>query len=171
METLWGRGSVPSRGSLRRRDCADCAAFGRGPLRGNCSHACNGTALRVLPPPAPPGAALCRERTSDGRVLVFLVESGGGDEDEEGGDVSITVWAEEGECVWGARGARTPQGPQTTATPYVGPPAVKHPTARGLCTPRDPKDPMDGWRGSWHPRDPKGWVSVPSGPPALVGPQ
>lgn len=80
---------------VRLRDCADCAAFGRGPLRGNCSHACNGTALRVLPPPAPPGAALCRERTADGRVLVFLVESGGGDEDEEGGDVSITVWAEE----------------------------------------------------------------------------
>ncbi|XP_031458626.1 integrin beta-7 [Phasianus colchicus] len=80
---------------VRLRDCADCAAFGRGSLRGNCSLACNGTALRVLPPPAPLGAALCRERTPDGRVLVFLVESGDGDEDEEGGDVAITVWTEE----------------------------------------------------------------------------
>ncbi|XP_015705848.1 integrin beta-7 isoform X4 [Coturnix japonica] len=75
----------------RMRDCADCAAFGRG----NCSQACNGTALRVLPPPAPHGAALCRELSPDGRVLVFMVGSGDGGEDEEGADTVITVWAEE----------------------------------------------------------------------------
>ncbi|XP_065610735.1 integrin beta-7 isoform X2 [Cyrtonyx montezumae] len=80
---------------VRMRDCVDCGVFGRGPLRGNCSHACNRTALRVLPSPVPPNPALCREQTPDGRVLVFLVGRGDGDEDEEGADVTITVWAEE----------------------------------------------------------------------------
>ncbi|XP_040395554.1 integrin beta-7 isoform X2 [Cygnus olor] len=84
----------------RLRDCVDCGAFGGGPLRGNCSQACNGTVLRVLPPPAPPTPALCREKAADGRILVFLIERGGGEEEDEeeeedGGDVAVTVWAEE----------------------------------------------------------------------------
>lgn len=128
------RGSAPSRGSFRLRDCADCAAFGRGSLRGNCSHACNGTALRVLPPPAPPGAALCRERTPDGRLLVFLVGRGDGDEDEEGGDVAITVWAEEGECV----------EPPPRSDPIRGTPNRKAPRGRGSQHPKGPLGPR-GW--------------------------
>uniref|UniRef100_A0A8B9CB11 Uncharacterized protein n=1 Tax=Anser brachyrhynchus TaxID=132585 RepID=A0A8B9CB11_9AVES len=70
----------------RLRDCVDCGAFGGGPLRENCSQACNRTVLWVQPPPAPPTPTLCREKAADGRILVFLIKQGGGEE-EDGGDV------------------------------------------------------------------------------------
>ncbi|XP_037230587.1 integrin beta-7 [Falco rusticolus] len=49
----------------RLRDCADCGAFGRGPLGGNCSRACGRISTRLLPPPPGPHA-WCREKTQDG---------------------------------------------------------------------------------------------------------
>lgn len=61
--------------------------------------------------------------------------------------------------------------PHPAATPYVGPPTVKHPAAGGLSTPRDPWDLADGWRGSRHPSDPEGRVPVPTGHLAPTGPR
>ncbi|NXW83323.1 ITB7 protein, partial [Alopecoenas beccarii] len=47
----------------RLRDCADCGAFGRGPLRGNCSQACPRVTARGVPAPPPHPGAWCREET------------------------------------------------------------------------------------------------------------
>ncbi|XP_068777158.1 integrin beta-7 isoform X2 [Struthio camelus] len=79
----------------RHRDCADCRAFGLGPLRANCSLACNRTAVRVLRarPPRAEAAGWCTEQAADGRILVFDIE-GQADEDEDG-DVTLAVWVEE----------------------------------------------------------------------------
>ncbi|XP_065715027.2 integrin beta-7 [Patagioenas fasciata] len=81
----------------RLRDCADCGAFGRGPLRGNCSRACPRVTARGVPAPPPDPRGWCRQETPDGRVLLFLIEGGGrGDEWDEEREVTLLVWAEEG---------------------------------------------------------------------------
>ncbi|CAM9940295.1 unnamed protein product [Bubo scandiacus] len=80
----------------RLRDCADCVALGRGPLRGNCSRACARVTTRLLPaaPPAPrlvPG-------DHRGRARPPLPHRGGGaeeEEDDEDREVTLTVWVEE----------------------------------------------------------------------------
>ncbi|KAM9616506.1 LOW QUALITY PROTEIN: integrin beta-7 [Morphnus guianensis] len=79
----------------RLRDCADCSAFGLGPLRGNCSRACAHVTTRVLPAPPPDPHAWCREKTEDGRVLLVLIEGGGGEDEDEDREVTLTVWVEE----------------------------------------------------------------------------
>lgn len=71
------------------RDCAECKAFGTGPLSGNCSVFCNQT-TRVLAVPAMDGK-WCKVAAEDGRLLIYLVE-----EDETGG-ITLTVKSREGE--------------------------------------------------------------------------
>ncbi|XP_067385578.1 integrin beta-7 [Emydura macquarii macquarii] len=66
------------------RDCADCQAFGTGPLSRNCSAACNHTKATVQPAPEL-DERWCKEKTEDGRILIFLIES------TDGGVVSLTV--------------------------------------------------------------------------------
>ncbi|KAM6039099.1 integrin beta-7 isoform 2-T2 [Chlamydotis macqueenii] len=76
----------------RLRDCADCGAFGRGPLRGNCSRACARVTAHALRAPPRDPRAWCRERAGDGRVLLFRVEGAGA------GEVMLSVWADQGEA-------------------------------------------------------------------------
>ncbi|EMP36956.1 Integrin beta-7 [Chelonia mydas] len=70
------------------RDCADCKAFGTGPLSQNCSTVCNHTTATVLPEPAV-SEQWCREKTEDGRILLFLIEG------TDGGTVRLTVKAKD----------------------------------------------------------------------------
>ncbi|CAM5116697.1 unnamed protein product [Natator depressus] len=70
------------------RDCADCKAFGTGPLSQNCSTVCNHTTATVLPEPAV-SEQWCKEKTEDGRILLFLIEG------TDGGTVRLTVKAKD----------------------------------------------------------------------------
>ncbi|XP_053869240.1 integrin beta-7 [Malaclemys terrapin pileata] len=66
------------------RDCADCQAFRMGPLSQNCSIACNHTVATVVPE-ATVNEQWCKEKTDDGRILIFLIEG------TEGGKVALKV--------------------------------------------------------------------------------
>ncbi|XP_038198745.1 integrin beta-7 [Arvicola amphibius] len=58
----------------RYRDCAECGAFGTGPLAANCSMACAGVNVTVaLAPHLDDG--WCKERTLDNQLFFFLVEN------------------------------------------------------------------------------------------------
>ncbi|KAK7809683.1 hypothetical protein U0070_010479 [Myodes glareolus] len=58
----------------RYRDCAECGAFGSGPLAANCSMACAGVNVTVaLAPNLDDG--WCKERTLDNQLFFFLVEN------------------------------------------------------------------------------------------------
>lgn len=68
----------------RHRDCAECGAFGTGPLATNCSMACaHANVTLALAPILDDG--WCKERTLDNHLLFFLVE------DEAGGRVALRV--------------------------------------------------------------------------------
>lgn len=72
------------------RDCAECGAFGTGPLATNCSMACahaNVTLTLALASVLDDG--WCKERTMDNQLFFFLVE------DEAGGKVVLTVRPQE----------------------------------------------------------------------------
>ncbi|XP_030740603.1 integrin beta-7 [Echinops telfairi] len=71
----------------RHRDCAECMAFGTGPLAINCSLACAHVNMTLaLTPVLVDG--WCRERTVDNQPFFFLVE-------EAGGSVRLRVRPEE----------------------------------------------------------------------------
>lgn len=56
------------------RDCAECAAFGTGPLAANCSVACADVNVTLaLVPNLDDG--WCKERTLDNQLFFFLVEN------------------------------------------------------------------------------------------------
>uniref|UniRef100_A0A2K5DZM1 Integrin beta n=1 Tax=Aotus nancymaae TaxID=37293 RepID=A0A2K5DZM1_AOTNA len=70
------------------RDCAECGAFGTGPLATNCSTACAHTNVTLaLAPFLDDG--WCKERTLDNQLLFFLVE------DEARGRVVLRVRPQE----------------------------------------------------------------------------
>ncbi|XP_064140241.1 integrin beta-7 isoform X4 [Loxodonta africana] len=61
----------------RHRDCAECGAFGTGPLTTNCSMACaHANVTLALAPILDDG--WCKERTLDNQLFFFLVEEAGG---------------------------------------------------------------------------------------------
>ncbi|KAK9407362.1 integrin beta-7 [Crotalus adamanteus] len=64
------------------RDCAECKAFGTGPLSQNCSNSCSQT-VRVLV--APVDKRWCQMKGGDGRLLIYLIEK-----DKTGG-ILLTV--------------------------------------------------------------------------------
>ncbi|XP_040498451.1 integrin beta-7 isoform X1 [Ursus maritimus] len=62
----------------RHRDCAECGAFGTGPLALNCSTACASVNVTLtLAPILDDG--WCKERTLDNQLFFFLVEEGAKD--------------------------------------------------------------------------------------------
>ena len=66
------------------RDCAECGAFGTGPLATNCSMACtHANVTLVLDSIRDDG--WCKERTLDNQLFFFLVEN------EVGGKVTLKV--------------------------------------------------------------------------------
>uniref|UniRef100_A0A671DP17 Integrin beta n=1 Tax=Rhinolophus ferrumequinum TaxID=59479 RepID=A0A671DP17_RHIFE len=68
----------------RHRDCAECGAFGTGPLAANCSVACaHANVTLALAPTLDDG--WCKERTLDNQLFFFLVE------DKAGGRVVLRV--------------------------------------------------------------------------------
>uniref|UniRef100_A0A9L0JJT2 Integrin beta n=1 Tax=Equus asinus TaxID=9793 RepID=A0A9L0JJT2_EQUAS len=70
------------------RDCAECGAFGTGPLATNCSVACaHANVTLALAPMLDDG--WCKERTVDNQLFFFLVE------DEVGGRVVLRVRPQE----------------------------------------------------------------------------
>uniref|UniRef100_A0A8D2IDN4 Integrin beta n=1 Tax=Urocitellus parryii TaxID=9999 RepID=A0A8D2IDN4_UROPR len=72
----------------RYRDCAECGAFGTGPLAANCSMACaHANVTLALTPILDDG--WCKERTLDNQLFFFLVE------DEAGGKVTLRVKPQE----------------------------------------------------------------------------
>ncbi|XP_044612135.1 integrin beta-7 isoform X1 [Equus asinus] len=72
----------------RHRDCAECGAFGTGPLATNCSVACaHANVTLALAPMLDDG--WCKERTVDNQLFFFLVE------DEVGGRVVLRVRPQE----------------------------------------------------------------------------
>lgn len=58
---------------LLDRDCAECGAFGTGPLAANCSAACANANVTLDLAPIPDDG-WCRERTLDNQLFFFLVE-------------------------------------------------------------------------------------------------
>ncbi|XP_047403868.1 integrin beta-7 isoform X2 [Sciurus carolinensis] len=72
----------------RHRDCAECGAFGTGPLAANCSMACaHANVTLALNPILDDG--WCKEKTLDNQLFFFLVE------DEAGGRVMLRVKPQE----------------------------------------------------------------------------
>ncbi|XP_027805752.2 integrin beta-7 isoform X2 [Marmota flaviventris] len=72
----------------RYRDCAECGAFGTGPLAASCSMACaHANVTLALTPILDDG--WCKERTLDNQLFFFLVE------DEAGGRVKLRVKPQE----------------------------------------------------------------------------
>uniref|UniRef100_A0A8C5V691 Integrin beta n=1 Tax=Microcebus murinus TaxID=30608 RepID=A0A8C5V691_MICMU len=70
------------------RDCAECGAFGTGPLATNCSTACAHANVTLdLAPILDDG--WCKDRTLDNQLFFFLVE------DEAGGRVTLRVRPQE----------------------------------------------------------------------------
>uniref|UniRef100_A0A8D2DW77 Integrin beta n=1 Tax=Sciurus vulgaris TaxID=55149 RepID=A0A8D2DW77_SCIVU len=70
------------------RDCAECGAFGTGPLAANCSMACaHANVTLALTPILDDG--WCKEKTLDNQLFFFLVE------DEAGGRVMLRVKPQE----------------------------------------------------------------------------
>nr|XP_008254727.1 integrin beta-7 isoform X2 [Oryctolagus cuniculus] len=73
----------------RHRDCAECGAFGTGPLASNCSTACaHANVTLALAPILDDG--WCKDRTLDNQLFFFLVEH------EAGGSVVLRVSPLEG---------------------------------------------------------------------------
>uniref|UniRef100_A0A4W2HNI6 Integrin beta n=1 Tax=Bos indicus x Bos taurus TaxID=30522 RepID=A0A4W2HNI6_BOBOX len=66
------------------RDCAECKAFGTGPLARNCSTACAHANMTLVLTPTLDDS-WCKERTQDNQLFFFLAE------DEAGGRVVLTV--------------------------------------------------------------------------------
>lgn len=66
------------------RDCAECKAFGTGPLATNCSTACAHANMTLVLTPTLDDS-WCKERTQDNQLFFFLAE------DEAGGRVVLTV--------------------------------------------------------------------------------
>ncbi|XP_015672631.1 integrin beta-7 [Protobothrops mucrosquamatus] len=64
------------------RDCAECKAFGTGPLSQNCSNSCSQT-VRVLV--APVDKRWCQVKGGDGRLLIYLIEK------DKTGSILLTV--------------------------------------------------------------------------------
>ncbi|XP_063149947.1 integrin beta-7 isoform X2 [Candoia aspera] len=64
------------------RDCAECKAFGTGPLSSNCSSSCSQT-VRVLV--ASVDERWCQMKAGDGRLLIYLIER------DKTGSVLLTV--------------------------------------------------------------------------------
>ncbi|KAM3845797.1 integrin beta-7 [Vipera latastei] len=64
------------------RDCAECKAFGTGPLNQNCSNSCSQT-VRVLV--APVDKRWCQTKGGDGRLLIYLIEK------DKTGSILLTV--------------------------------------------------------------------------------
>ncbi|XP_003476077.1 integrin beta-7 [Cavia porcellus] len=72
----------------KHRDCAECGAFGTGPLAANCSMACaHANVTLALGPILDDG--WCKEKTQDNQLFFFLIE------DEAGGRVVLTVRPQE----------------------------------------------------------------------------
>nr|KAI5760729.1 ITGB7 [Gulo gulo luscus]KAI5760829.1 ITGB7 [Gulo gulo luscus] len=61
----------------RYRDCAECGAFGTGPLALNCSGACGSLNVTLTSAPILDDG-WCKERTLDNQLFFFLVEEGAG---------------------------------------------------------------------------------------------
>ncbi|XP_045869916.1 integrin beta-7 [Meles meles] len=61
----------------RYRDCAECGAFGTGPLALNCSRACGSLNVTLTSAPILDDG-WCKERTLDNQLFFFLVEEGAG---------------------------------------------------------------------------------------------
>ncbi|XP_029422120.1 integrin beta-7 isoform X2 [Nannospalax galili] len=61
----------------RYRDCAECGAFGTGPLAANCSMACADVNVTLASAPILDDG-WCKERTLDNRLFFFLVENEAG---------------------------------------------------------------------------------------------
>ncbi|XP_044084248.1 integrin beta-7 [Neovison vison] len=61
----------------RYRDCAECGAFGTGPLALNCSRACGFLNVTLTSAPILDDG-WCKERTLDNQLFFFLVEEGAG---------------------------------------------------------------------------------------------
>uniref|UniRef100_A0A8C7A726 Integrin beta n=1 Tax=Neovison vison TaxID=452646 RepID=A0A8C7A726_NEOVI len=59
------------------RDCAECGAFGTGPLALNCSRACGFLNVTLTSAPILDDG-WCKERTLDNQLFFFLVEEGAG---------------------------------------------------------------------------------------------
>uniref|UniRef100_A0ACB8EMR6 Uncharacterized protein n=1 Tax=Sphaerodactylus townsendi TaxID=933632 RepID=A0ACB8EMR6_9SAUR len=72
----------------QHRDCAECKAFGTGPLSGNCSISCNQT-MRAFSAPAV-DEKWCKMTAEDGNLLIYLVEK------DETGSITLTVSSQEG---------------------------------------------------------------------------
>uniref|UniRef100_A0A8C9JK73 Integrin beta n=1 Tax=Panthera tigris altaica TaxID=74533 RepID=A0A8C9JK73_PANTA len=72
----------------RHRDCAECGAFGTGPLATNCSIACADANVTLVLDPIPDDG-WCKERTLDNQLFFFLVE------EEARGRVILRVRAQE----------------------------------------------------------------------------
>uniref|UniRef100_A0A8C9JIN1 Integrin beta n=1 Tax=Panthera tigris altaica TaxID=74533 RepID=A0A8C9JIN1_PANTA len=70
------------------RDCAECGAFGTGPLATNCSIACADANVTLVLDPIPDDG-WCKERTLDNQLFFFLVE------EEARGRVILRVRAQE----------------------------------------------------------------------------
>ncbi|XP_023578391.1 integrin beta-7 isoform X2 [Octodon degus] len=68
----------------RHRNCAECGAFGTGPLATNCSIACAHANVTLAPGPILDDG-WCKEKTQDNQLFFFLVE------DEAGGRVVLRV--------------------------------------------------------------------------------
>ncbi|XP_005397218.1 PREDICTED: integrin beta-7 [Chinchilla lanigera] len=70
------------------RDCAECGAFGTGPLAANCSMACAHANVTLVQGPILDDG-WCKEKTQDNQLFFFLVE------DEAGGRVVLRVRPQE----------------------------------------------------------------------------
>ncbi|XP_032068054.1 integrin beta-7 [Thamnophis elegans] len=64
------------------RDCAECKAFGTGPLSQNCSNSCS-QMVRMLV--APVDERWCQMKGGDGRLLIYLIEK------DKTGSILLTV--------------------------------------------------------------------------------
>ncbi|XP_053148830.1 integrin beta-7 isoform X2 [Hemicordylus capensis] len=70
------------------RDCAECKAFGTGPLSATCSASCNQTVSVLLAPTV--NESWCQMKAEDGRLLIYLIGK------DEAGGIILTVKNQEG---------------------------------------------------------------------------
>ncbi|XP_026529593.1 integrin beta-7-like [Notechis scutatus] len=64
------------------RDCAECKAFGTGPLSQNCSNSCSQTVRMLV---APVDERWCQMKRGDGHLLIYLIE------EDKTGSILLTV--------------------------------------------------------------------------------
>ncbi|XP_026569473.1 integrin beta-7 [Pseudonaja textilis] len=64
------------------RDCAECKAFGTGPLSQNCSNSCSQTVRMLV---APVDERWCQVKRGDGHLLIYLIE------EDKTGSILLTV--------------------------------------------------------------------------------